>query len=139
MPIRKLGKKGLNWQIHKTELIKIYFEKGITKCENCGRKNYLDFHHRPKRSSQEAVHDFAHTRLLCLNCHDYFEYNDEADYKLFTRPTRGYDPKYKINIMAEKKKEKTTRKADWQLAHICKSCKQKTSFLICHHCNKLSI
>ena len=135
------GKKTINWRIAKNELIKIYFEKGITRCENCNRKNYLDFHHRPSRASQEAVHDFEHTRLLCIDCHEYFEHNDEADFKLFSRLTRGFDPKQEINIMAERQKEKESKgkKADWQKPHQCVHCKVRVSTLICSNCGQMSV
>lgn len=122
----------------KPKLIQEYLEKGITKCENCGSKFYIDFHHRPSRSSQEAVHDFDHTRLLCQECHTFFEQHDDIDEKFFNLPKRGYDLKYKIDIMQEKQKEKT-KKADWQKPHQCKHCKQLVSMLICPKCGEISI
>jgi hypothetical protein len=131
------GKKIQEWIKKKPKLIEIYFEKGITRCENCNSKFYLDFHHRPKRSTQEAVHDFEHTRLLCQVCHDHFEYNEEDDIKLFEKP-RGFDPKFKIDFMQEKEKNKS-KKADWQRPHKCKHCKIETSLLICHNCGKMSV
>lgn len=131
----KIGKKGKEWIKAKFELIKIYTKKGIISCENCNSKLYIAFHHRPSRASQEAIHDFKHTRLLCQECHTYFEYKDEADKKLFAKP-RGYDIKFKIDIMAEKKKSK---KPDWQQSHKCKHCKRISSMLICPSCNKISI
>ena len=129
-----VGVKGKEWLKDKKKLIETYKEKGVTACENCGGKFGLAFHHRPKRSSQKAVHDFEHTRLLCARCHDFFEYNDEADKKLFAKP-RGYNPKLKINTMAEKK----SKKADWEKPHKCVHCgKENMGFLICQHCGFLS-
>jgi len=133
----KIGRKTKEWRKAKPKLIKIYIEKEIeiTQCENCGSKYLVFFHHRPKRSSQEAIHDFEHTRLLCQKCHGFFEYNDGADEKLFKKP-RGYKLENKIEIMAKK----NTKKADWQTLHICKSCKKKIAgFLLCPFCGKMSI
>lgn len=129
----KAGKKTKEWQKAKPKLIKIYFEKGIKRCENCGSKFALSFHHRPSRVSQKAKHDFEHTRLLCQECHNYFEYNDSADKKLFAKP-RGYNPKNKI--MAKKTKSK---KANWEVPHKCKHCKFESSMLICPKCGKMSV
>lgn len=129
------GKKTEEWLEAKPKLIEIYKEKGITRCENCGSKFGLSFHHRPSRASQKAVHDYKHTRLLCWECHPFFEQNEEADKKLFVKP-RGYNLKYKIDIMA---KEKKSKKADWQRPHRCRSCGVITSMMICHQCGKVSI
>ena len=95
----------------------------------------MAFHHRPSRGSQEAVHDYEHTRLLDQECHDFFEPNDEVDKKLFAKP-RGYDPKYKIDIMAKKEKSK---KPDWSKRHKCVKCRVETSMYICHNCGEVSI
>lgn len=133
--MKRLGKKGKEWQKAKPKLIKIYIKKGVKRCENCGSKFALDFHHRPKRSSQKAKHDFKHTRLLCQECHGFFEYNETWDKKLFSRP-RGYHPKLKIDFMANKKKSK---KPDWQQPHKCKHCKTVSSMLICPNCGKMTV
>ena len=135
--MRKIGKKGKKWLKEKPKLIQIYLTKKILRCENCNSSYLLAFHHRPKRSSQEAIHDFEHTRLLCQECHDFFEAHDLQDKKLFEKP-RGYDPKHKIDIMAEKEKTKS-KKADWQRLHKCKHCKQIVSMLICPNCGEQSI
>jgi len=135
--MQKLGKKSREWQKEKPKLIEIYLSEKITRCENCGSKFALDFHHRPKRSSQKAKHDFDHTRLLCQSCHDFFEYNDNFDRKLFDKP-RGYNPKLKIDIMAEKEKTRS-KKADWQKPHKCKHCKRIVSMMICPNCGKQSV
>ena len=129
-----VSQKGREWIKAKKKLVEIYEERGIAKCENCGSKWLLSFHHRPKRSSQRAEHIFEKTRLLCAECHGFFEYNDEADRKLFAKP-RGYSPKLKI--MAEKKK---TKKAEWEAPHKCVRCgKSNVGFLICPHCGFLSV
>jgi len=131
----KIGKKGKEWIKARFELIKIYTEKGIIRCENCGSKFLLAFHHRPSRASQEAVHDFKHTRLLCQECHGYFEYKEDEDKRLFAKP-RGYKLEFKIDIMAEKKKSK---KPNWQIPHKCKHCKRISSMLICPNCGKMTV
>ena len=136
MAIKKIGKKGREWIRAKSKLIKIYREKGITRGENCGSRVKMSFHHRPSRASQEAEHTFEKTRLLCWECHPFFEHNEEADKKLFVKP-RGYDPKNKIDIMAEKKSK--SKKVDWQRPHKCFHCRTITSMIICHSCGKTSI
>ena len=130
----KIGKKTRDWINAKPKLIKTYEKKGITSCENCNGKFALSFHHRPSRASQRAVHDFKHTRLLCWECHPFFEQNEEADKKLFAKP-RGYNLKNKIMTRREKK----SKKADWQRPHKCVHCKTITSMIICHNCNKVSM
>ena len=137
MSIQKVGKKTQEWIKIKPKLVKEYLEKGIIKCENDGRKFGLSFHHRPKRSSQEAKHDFKHTRLLCQECHDFFESNEEMDKMLFAK-ARGYNPKLKIDIMKGKEKSKS-KKPEWQQSHQCINCKQITSMLICEHCKEISV
>jgi len=130
----KIGKKTKAWLKEKPKLVQIYKAKGITRCENCGSRFGLDFHHRPSRASQEAVHDFKHTRLICLECHPVFEYNDELDRKLFAKP-RGYNPKLKIEIMAKKE----SNKPEWQRPHKCKHCGQISSMLMCPACGRMTI
>jgi len=130
-----IGKKGKEWLKAKPKLIEIYKAKGITSCENCNGKFALAFHHRPSRASQRAVHDFKHTRLLDPGCHDFFEQNNEEDKKLFAKP-RGYNRKYKIDIMAKKKKSK---KPDWQQRHKCVKCKEPVEMLICPKCGHMSM
>ena len=133
--MRKVGRKTREWLREKPKLVKIYKEKGVTQCENCGSRYKVDFHHRPKRSSQKAEHTFERTRLLCWECHPFFEKSDEADRKLFAKP-RGYSLKYKIDIMADKKKSK---KPEWKTQHKCVHCKVLTTTLICHNCGKISV
>lgn len=129
--MKKIGKKGLDWLEAKPKLIKEYEEKGITICENCGGTFILSIHHRPKRSTGEAVHDFKHTRLLDQKCHGWFEYHEEDDKKLFKKK-RGYHPEDEIKI-GKKKKEK----ASWETGQKC-SCGAITYTLICPQCGKLN-
>ncbi|MCK5019110.1 MAG: HNH endonuclease [Candidatus Peribacteraceae bacterium] len=136
MAISKIGKKGKEWLKAKPKLVEKYKEEGITRCENCGSRFRLDFHHRPSRASQKAEHTFEKTRLLCWECHPFFEHNDDFDEKLFAKP-RGYDLKLKVDIMAAGKKK--SRKPVWQQEHKCKSCRVITRHYICHSCGKVSI
>lgn len=136
----KAGKKTKEWFKAKKSLILEYKEKGITRCEISGTKYNLQFHHRPKRSSQQAKHDFEHTRLLTQEWHDIVEEDDELD-KLLFRKARGFDPEF-YEIMKKKKADKKKvrmKKAGWQVVHSCIHCKQKTSMLLCEHCGKISI
>jgi len=78
----KIGRKTKAWQKAKPKLIKIYKEKGITRCEKCGSTWMMSFHHLDKRSSGKAEHTFKGTRLLCAKCHELCEYNKEENEKL---------------------------------------------------------
>jgi len=129
-----MGKKTKAWLKAKPKLVKIYLNNKIIRCENCGSKWALSFHHRPSRASQEAKHDLKHTRLLCPKCHPHFEYNEEADKKLFAK-SRGYQPENEIEIMAKKE----SKKPDWQKSHKCVHCKQICSHYICPNCGKASV
>lgn len=129
----KIGKKTKDWLKAKPKLIEEYKEKKITACENCGSRFFMSLHHRPKRSTQNAKHDYEHTRLLCGKCHNWFEYHEEDDKKLFSKK-RGYNPKDKIKVGNNKSK-----KANWEIEHKCKHCKQIISLLLCPHCKKISV
>lgn len=78
----KAGKKTKEWQNTLKKLIKIYQEKGITRCEYCHGNFALSFHHLEKRSSGLAKHTFADTRLLCVTCHELAEYNKDINEKI---------------------------------------------------------
>jgi len=133
--MQKIGKKVGEWIESKQQLIEIYKQRGIVVCENCGSSYLIAFHHRPKRSSQEAVHDLEHTRLLCQECHKFFEYNDDYDKKLFEKE-RGYNQKLKMGVKKEKSK---SNKSEWQREHTCRKCKRKVYILICPYCGEISI
>jgi len=135
--VKRIGKKTREWFEEKDKLIEIYKEKGITRCENDGSWFSLSFHHRPRRSSGKAEHTFERTRLLCWECHPFFENNDEADERLFAKP-RGYHPKNEI-MRDKNKKEKKSKKPEWERPHKCKSCKMIVSILLCPYCRKMSI
>jgi len=80
--MKKLGKKGKEWQKAKKYLMARYFKEGITRCEGCGSMWALSFHHLDKRSSGRAEHTFEGTRLLCPECHNKAEYNKEFNEEL---------------------------------------------------------
>ena len=122
------------WIKEKDKLTRVYGVFGITCCENCGSRYMLSFHHRPKRSTQKAVHDFDHTRLLCAECHSFFEKNNFEDSMLFAN-SRGYHMKDKIST----KNKNKPKKADWEKEHKCIHCKEQVSFLICPKCGHMSI
>ncbi len=132
--MQKVGKKIKEWLKAKPKLIEIYKKKGITRCENDGSRFRMSFHHRPSRASQEAEHTYKRTRLLCWECHPFFEHNEEADKRLFAKP-RGYNPRDKIDIVAKKK----SKKPNWQKEHKCKKCKVITRHYICHSCGEVSV
>jgi hypothetical protein len=138
--MKRIGKKGKEWLKAKPKLIKIYFGKGITRCEISGSKFFLDFHHILKRNSQEAEHTFEGTRLLNQEWHTFCEYNKEANNLLIKKP-RGFNKDYfeKFKEMKEKKEKRKSDKSDWQNEHSCKRCKRIVSTLICSFCGKISI
>ena len=139
--MEKLGKKAKAWKNAKPKLIKIYFDKGITRCEISNSKFALDFHHIDKRSSQKAVHTFDGTRLLNQEWHDFCEYNKEANELLRNKP-RGFDRDYfeKFKELMGKKNDVPKGKGvDWTKPHQCIHCKQTTGMLICDKCKEMSI
>jgi hypothetical protein len=137
----KPGKKTKAWAKAKPGLIKIYEEKGITRCEISNSGFALGFHHIDKRSSLKAEHTFEGTRLLNQDWHTFCEYNDEANELLRNKP-RGFDKLYfeKFKEMFNKKKETPKgKKSDWRKPHQCVSCKKTTGMLICEYCKQFSI
>ena len=80
--LKKIGPKGKKWQKARAQLVEIYREKGITRCERCGGTWALSFHHMEKRSSGRAEHTFEATRLLCAECHNICEYDKQENEKL---------------------------------------------------------
>lgn len=135
-----MGEKTREWLVAKPKLIKIYKEKGITRCEISGSRFALAFHHIRKRSSQEAEHTFDGTRLLNQEWHDFCEYNEEANDLLIKKP-RGFDRNYLEKFKKMRAgKQKKSKKVDWQKSHKCVSChRQIGGFLLCPHCGKISV
>lgn len=77
----------------KTALKKLYFSRGIVKCElkyeNCWRDNTLSFAHRHKRrwylSHKDLLWTFNQTILACNSCHHQIEYDSDRSEKEFQR------------------------------------------------------
>lgn len=71
------------------KLKKLFLDKGITYCENCGSTFALSFAHRMKRreyySQPEKLYDFNEVLLLCIPCHEQIEYDREKTKQLFAR------------------------------------------------------
>lgn len=121
----KSGKKTKQWIKDRVKLIKeavifgrITIRNGYPEgiCEDCRQWKALDPDHRLKRS-QGGSNDSSNIDWVCRSCHN-------------KRDNQG-DPM--------QKKEKSSKKADWQKAHKCKNCKLTTSMIICHNCGKMSI
>lgn len=87
-------------------------------CPDCGHHHQLTADHLIKRS-QGGGHTEENIEWVCnaypCFCHD-------------KRDNQG-DPM---------KKKPESKKSEWSKEHICKNCKKMTSFLLCHHCHKLS-
>lgn len=67
--LKKLGKRGLQWQRIRKELKERFRKAGITRCEICGSNFALGFAHRKKRAycDEEELYKVA---LLCNDpCH----------------------------------------------------------------------
>lgn len=88
------------------------FPEGI--CEDCKQHRQLDPDHRLKRS-QGGGHTKDNIDWVCRSCHD-------------KRDNQG-DPM--------KKKQTSTKKADWQKQHECAKCHRTISMLICPYCGKM--
>jgi len=69
------GKKSEEWYKVRKELVKEFYEKGITSCEigllGCTKTLYLGFAHTKKR---RYVTDLKRVVLACHSCHHKVEY-----------------------------------------------------------------
>lgn len=119
------GKKSKQWTKDRAKLIKdaaligrISIANGFVEgiCEDCKWWKPLDPDHR-RRRSQGGSNDKSNIDWVCRDCHR-------------KRDQEG-DPM--------QKKEKSSKKPNWQLPHPCKSCKLTVSTLICHFCGKMSV
>lgn len=85
--IKRLGKKGREWNNARRKLKKEYYAKNITTCElmleGCTATNYLSFAHRYKRRDPRCEHTFEQTILACIPCHNKIEYDKELTEKMF--------------------------------------------------------
>lgn len=125
--IRKLGKKGLEWQRERRKRIKELEATGkyvviktllYGNCLDCGRYKCLDLDHRDGRSGDNP-HELNNLDPVCRECHI----------------------KRHLN-MADKKdnnKSEKSKKPNWQKDHSCKNCKRVIAMLLCPHCGKMSV
>lgn len=81
--------KVTEWTKARSLLKKLYYYKGITRCEICGTDNFLSFAHRHKRewynSDPKLLGEFNETLLLCVPCHQKIEYDKELTEETFNR------------------------------------------------------
>lgn len=81
-PMRRLGRKGLEWVRVRRQLKCEFRGLGITTCElglpGCMVDNGLGFAHALKRRHVATLADLRRVALLCNNCHDTLELNGEA-------------------------------------------------------------
>jgi 5-methylcytosine-specific restriction endonuclease McrA len=124
VPLKKIGKKGKEWQKARRGLVKDLKQSGEYKfvgknvfgiCPDCGCYRLLTPDHKVKRS-QGGEHTKNNIEWVCLKCHD-------------KRDNMG-DPK---------QKKPKSNKSDWQRPHLCKKCKRMVSTLICSYCGEISI
>lgn len=80
-PIKRLGKKTLEWIKARDRLTKIYHNKDIVICEvkltGCWYDNALNFAHKFKRSDPRCRHTFKQTLLACNPCHSKIEIDSD--------------------------------------------------------------
>lgn len=77
------------WQKCLKILKKEFESRGITRCEVCGKDNFLSFAHLHKRrwyyGQEELLKDFNQVLLLCVPDHQLLEYNEELTKETFQR------------------------------------------------------
>lgn len=140
-PIKKIGKKGREWQAARRELINEIKNDPNSKLKVVGQTVYgycpdcpPHFHpltpdHLQKRSAGGG-HDSKNIQWVCNYpgcwCHS-------------KRDNDG-DPKGTKSMEKEKRKIETkNKKANWQKSHECKHCKATVSSLLCTSCGKISV
>lgn len=124
--MKKVGKKGLEWQQAKRQLINdlkktgeynIIGQKVFGKCKDCQKYKKLTPDHKKKRS-QGGNHTNENIDWVCIPCHN-------------QRDNMGDK---------QNKKELKTKKANWMLPHKCSKCKKDIpGMLICPGCGQLSV
>lgn len=124
--MRRLGKKGLEWQRERRKRLKELEATGNYKvegtllyghCKDCGRWGLLDLDHIDGRGGFEP-HRMENLDPICRRCHDI---------------------RHGKIMSEEKKKSKGRKKAEWEMDHKCQHCKQIVSTLLCSNCGKLSV
>ena len=96
--LKQIGKRGrINIAANK-KLEKLYFDKGIMRCEICGGTFALSWHHRHKRwwyyKRTELLSALNQTLLLDARCHQKLESNKGLSEKKFEE-LRGPEDKIK--------------------------------------------
>lgn len=127
-PLKRFGRKTREWLSERKKRVdelrnnpnyKIEGSVVYGNCKDCLHWHKVDPDHLIKRGNGGS-HDKDNLDWICNEypcfCHD-------------KRDNRG-DP---IN------KKPKSKKPEWSKEHACKKCKQKTSFLLCNHCGKISI
>ena len=88
-PIKRVGKKTLEWIKAREKLINIFSQKGIKSCEldfdGCWKNNSLNFAHRYKRSDPRTKHVFSQVILCCNQCHQKIEYDKDLTEEVFKK------------------------------------------------------
>lgn len=83
-PLKKMGKKGLEWVRVRNELKKRFVRAGITRCElkfmGCWGDNALGFAHLKKRRNLIG-NEIYEVVLACNPCHDRVEVLPEEEMK----------------------------------------------------------
>ena len=83
-PIGKIGRININAN---KILKKMFWNKDITRCENCSSTYILTFAHRHKRhwyrKWPELLSSFNQVLLLCHRCHNEIEYDKEKTSEIF--------------------------------------------------------
>lgn len=87
----KPGKRTKARAAARRELKPLFERAGITRCELCGRDNYLGFAHSKKSKDIITDADWLEVALLCTPCHDKIE-----------GPTNAMRPKILAIIEARK-------------------------------------
>lgn len=71
--MKRLGRKGREWENARRQL-KVEFEnKGVTRCEMCSSDFGLSFAHRLKRRHIQNAEELKTVALLCIRCHELVE------------------------------------------------------------------
>lgn len=130
-PIRKIGKKGKEWQYEKRKRIeelkkdqryKIVGTTVLGICPDCHHTHALTPDHKVKRS-RGGGHEAGNLDWVCNApgcwCH--------------TKRDNWSDD------MTNKPDVKKSKKPDWAKPHACKQCKRETSTLLCSHCHRMSV
>ena len=69
-PIKKIGKRTIEYEIWKENVAKPYLERKGHKCAECGATGKLDIDHIQNRGSQpELKMNLLNIQYMCRSCH----------------------------------------------------------------------